>query len=101
TALEEKILEILKEGKPMKGREIASLLASRHGLNVDKTEVNSALHKKLRDKATQNNQYEWSLKKETVEKKIVNQPTNNSTALSKLALYYLECLSKDMSEGIS
>jgi very-short-patch-repair endonuclease len=99
--LEEKILEILKEGKPLKGREIASLLASRHGLNVDKTEVNSTLYRKLRDKAIQNKQYQWSLKNVTSEKKIDKQPVNKSTPLSKLAFYYLECLSKDMNGGIS
>ena len=100
--LEEKILEVLKEGQPLKGKEIAALLTNRYGLAVDKTEVNSLLYHNLRDKATQNKSYQWSLKKEG-EKPVrsVNSTLQNNTPLAKLSNYYLECISKDMAEGIS
>lgn len=101
-SLEDKIIEVLSEGKPLKGREIASILAARHGLNVDKSEVNSTLYRNLRGKAEQNKNYQWTLKKNlnSVDKQ-ATQVNNAETALSKLAYYYLECVSKDMDAGIS
>jgi very-short-patch-repair endonuclease len=100
--LEEKIIAVLSEGKPLKGREIATLLATKYGIQVDKTEVNSLLHRKLRDKAEQNKNYQWSLKAQSSKgsRKEVDS-ASKETALSKLSYYYLECLSKDMDSGIS
>jgi very-short-patch-repair endonuclease len=100
--LEEKIIEVLTEGKPLKGREIALLLASKYEIQVDATAVNSILHKKLRDKAEQNKNYQWSLRRKSNDS-TGRQTTNasNDTPLSKLSYYYLECISKDMDAGIS
>lgn len=100
--IEDKIIEVLSEGNPLKGKEIADILIKKHGLNVDKTEVNSILHRKLRNKAEQNKNYQWSIKQKTTSVS-KNQPAGVSreTILSKLAYYYLECLSKDMDGGIS
>ncbi|MEQ9413519.1 MAG: AAA domain-containing protein [Cyclobacteriaceae bacterium] len=102
-SIEEKILEVLGEGKPLKGREIAAILSSKYGLNVDKTEVNKLLYHKLRSQAEQNKNYQWSLKKNgnATAKKTLPSNTLGSTPLTKLAYYYLECLSKDMDGGIS
>jgi len=52
--LEDKIVEGLSEGRPLKGREIAAILSSKHGIQVDKSEINSILYRKLRNKAEQN-----------------------------------------------
>ncbi len=101
-SLENKIIEVLSEGKPLKGREIASILSSKHGLNVDKAQVNSLLYGNLRGKAFQNKKYEWSLKQEKGEEtNSAKDVVGENTPLSKLAYYYLECLSKDMEGGIS
>jgi very-short-patch-repair endonuclease len=101
-SLEDKIIEVLNEGKPLKGREIAELLVSKYGVNVDKSEVNSALYRKLHGVASQNKNYQWSLKTTEAEtKKKVDPSVQQSTPLAKLCYYYLECLSKDMEGGIS
>lgn len=93
--LNEKILSVLGDGRPLRGREIASLLLSKHGINVDRTTVNSTLHKELRNKVVQNNNYQWSIKTQTTEK--TSKPvSSDKNPLSRLAMYYLECIAKDM-----
>lgn len=102
-SLEDKIIEVLSEGKPLKGREIASILATKHGLTVEKSEINSLLYRNLRGKAEQNKNYQWSLKKtpSATQQSEVSRTADAGTSLSKLSYYYLECISKDMESGIS
>lgn len=84
----------------MKGREIASLLSLKHGIEVDKTTVNSLLYGKLSAKVLQNNSYQWSLK--SLNQASSSQPEiKQSTPLATLANYYLDCISRDMDEGVS
>jgi superfamily I DNA and/or RNA helicase len=97
-SLENKIIEVLKQGKPLKAKEIARHLG---GLTV--TEINSALYGQLKGKVTQNNTYQWSLINGD-SSQIITVPAvslKKDTPLSKLASYYLECLSKDLDNGIN
>ncbi|MBL7906164.1 MAG: AAA family ATPase [Bacteroidales bacterium] len=95
---EDQILEILKQGKPLKAKEIA---LSIKGLSV--TEINSILYRKLKGRVVQNNNYQWSL----VNSESANLyspaelPLKKNTPLSRLSSYYLECISKDLDNGIS
>lgn len=100
--IEDRIIEVLSDGKPLKGKEIANILATKHGLNIDKSEINSLLYRALRGRAVQNKYYQWTLRSGGEDKKGTSQDaTRSGTPLSKLAYYYLECLSKDMEGGIS
>ena len=53
---EEKIINVLKQGKLLKAKEIALYL---DGLSVK--EINSILYGKLKGRVIQNNTYQWSL----------------------------------------
>jgi very-short-patch-repair endonuclease len=101
--IEDKIIEILGDGKSLKGREIASILSEKYGITVDKSEVNSLLYGKLHGKVEQNNAYQWSLKKfrASIKKEENKTSQTRNTPLAKLIYYYLECISKDMDPGIS
>ena len=95
---EDKIIEVLKKGKPLKAKEIASQI---EGMTVK--EINSVIYGKLRRKVIQNNNYQWSLI-DGESSQIISAPAvslKKDTPLSKLASYYLECISKDMDNGIN
>ncbi|SDS57714.1 Superfamily I DNA and/or RNA helicase [Maribacter dokdonensis] len=95
--MEDKILEILKRGKPLKAREIANQLS------CTSKEVNSILYGALKSKIVQNNKYQWSIKPASTENPESTSSTDTtiqSHALSMLSNYYLECLSKDYDNGI-
>lgn len=96
---EDKIIEVLKKGKPLKAKEIASQI---DGLTAK--EINAILYGKLRSKVTQNNNYQWSLTNNDDNAQFISRPEaslKKDTPLSKLSSYYLECISKDLDNGIN
>ena len=99
--LQEQILEILKDGKPLKGREIALAIATRFGVNVDKSEVNSTLYRNLNGRVHQNSLYQWTLLTASNELQTAPKKKFAQTNLSRLANYYLDCISKDMNNEVS
>lgn len=100
-SLQEQILEILKDGKPRKGREIAVEISRKYGIDVDKSEVNSVLYRDLRNKAQQNKSYQWTLLNAKKEEKTAQKKTTEITPLSQLSFYYMDCISKDMNNDVS
>jgi very-short-patch-repair endonuclease len=96
--LKDRILTELQKGRPLKAKAIASALG-----DVTIKEVNSILYSSLRTRASQNSKYEWSLNEKPKEDrpKDVEQRQKADTPLSKLASYYLDCISKDLDSGIS
>jgi hypothetical protein len=97
-SLENKIIELLKVEQPLMAKEIAS----RFGINITVKDINSVLYKDLRGKVIQDSKYRWSINKKP-SKQIIgsNEPLKLDTDLSKLASYYIECVSKDIDSGIS
>lgn len=100
---EDKILNVLKQGKPLKAKEIAS-----HIDGMTTTEINSLLYGNLKAKVVQNNNYQWSLINNnfhqtipTGEVPLETVTLKKDTPLSKLSSYYLECISKDLDNGIN
>ncbi|HCT71915.1 MAG TPA: hypothetical protein DF409_13990, partial [Bacteroidales bacterium] len=95
---EDQILEILKRGKPLKAKEIALIIK-----DLSVTEINSILYKKLKGRVVQNNNYQWSLiNSESTNLSLPGElPLKKNTPLSRLSSYYLECISKDLDNGIS
>lgn len=62
--LEQQIIEVLKKHGALKAKEISKHLSKEHGVQLDKKSVNQSLYYKLKDKAEQNDEFEWSLKKQ-------------------------------------
>ena len=95
---EEKIINVLKQGKLLKAKEIALYL---DGLSVK--EINSILYGKLKGRVIQNNNYQWSLINSVSgnHSSPGELPLKKNTPLSRLSSYYLECISKDLDNGIS
>jgi len=98
-ALEDKIIDILKSGKPLKAREIATRLNQQTGSKVTKKEVNRILYFKLKEKVKQDSSYRWYV--ESIQKQTKPASTKKDTSLAALCSYYLDCLSEDMEAGIS
>ncbi|NVN96641.1 AAA family ATPase [Candidatus Nomurabacteria bacterium] len=96
--LENQIIEVLKEGKPLRANEIASRIDG-----VTEREVASVLNRQLRTKIIQNSRYQWSLisNNSTLVANTNPEGFKKDTPLSKLSSYYLECISKDLDNGIS
>ena len=93
--LESKIIAIIQNQPGVKARLIASKLG------VDKTQVNSLLYGKLRNKVIQNKKYGWSLKSHDPEvKKTKPVDDKEKTSLGKLSKYYLDCITNDTENGI-
>lgn len=95
---EDKIIGALKQGKPLKAKEIALYV---DGLSVK--EINSLLYGKLKGRVIQNNNYQWSLiNSESANNLLPNGISlKKNTPLSRLSSYYLECISKDLDNGIN
>lgn len=95
---EDKILAVLKQGKPLKAKEIALYVD-----DLSVKEINSILYGKLKGKVIQNSNYQWSLiSSESATNPLINGlPLKKNTPLSRLSSYYLECISKDLDNGIS
>ena len=92
---EKKILSIIQNEPEIKARVIASKLS------VDRSQINSLLYGKLRDKVVQNKKYCWSIKSSDPEiKKINKTEKKEKTILGKLANYYLDCITNDSENGI-
>ena len=93
--LENKIIAIIQNQPGVKARIIASKLG------VDKTQVNSLLYGKLRNKVIQNKKYGWTLKSHDPEvKKTKPVDDKEKTSLGKLSKYYLDCITNDAENGI-
>ena len=97
--MEDQIIQILSKGEPLKAKQIASQIGG-----VTKNDVNAILYGKLRGRVVQNNQYEWSLKQNgagQLEEVQNGTESRVDTLLGKLSCYFLECISKDLDNGIS
>lgn len=97
--IEEKILTVLNDESGLKAKDIALKISQKFNLTIDKSEINKILYYKLKGKVVQDSKYQWTLgslsaKKTDVPKKSINTP------LSRIASYYIECLSKDMEAGL-
>lgn len=99
--LQEKIVEILRKEGPLHGRKIASLLESNYGIAADPAEVNLILYRQLKGVAAQNNNFEWILTGTSRTVYPERKPREGTSALSRLARYYLECLAKELGSGVS
>jgi hypothetical protein len=98
--LREIILKILKEKQNLKAKEIASIINSEYGLDVDKKQVNGTLYSELKGVVYQNKKYQWSL---SATKTSDSKKDDDflDTPLSNLCSYYNDCLSKDIDSGVS
>jgi len=96
--LEQEILNILKEKKSAKAKVISEILG------VSTTQINSQLHGKLKSLVIQDNKYNWSLREALIETSELKQKESlvsvKNHSLARLSRYYLECLSKDIGQGI-
>lgn len=102
-SLENQILTILAKEGSLKAREIVDKLYLLYKVNHDKTEVNRCLYYKLNFKVIQDNQYRWRLRIKA-EQNFVTETQKiqiPNTPLAKLTSYYLDCIAKDMDDGIS
>lgn len=96
--LENDIIELLKKYQPLKAKDIATRL----GNNLTTKDINSVLYRNLKGRVIQDSNYRWSLNQGDSGKKVVDDtPEKQDTELAKLATYYLECISKDIDNGIS
>jgi len=97
-SLEQDIVKIIEEKKSIKAREIAEIL----GLTT--TDINSKLYGVLKSQLVQDKKYNWSIRK--VESSVSSKTSVESLAplknnnLARLSRYYLECLSKEIGQGI-
>lgn len=91
--LAEKILELIRRSGPVKATQIA------RALGVNRLEVNSTLHGKLRRTVKQSKDYTWSLKESgtTTRAPILGETPNTNARLFK---YYLDCLTQDDDSGV-
>ena len=95
-ALAERIMELLRSRPGLKAGQIAD------ALGTSRREVNSALHGPLRRRVYQDRAYRWSLADGKPPKEAGDRATSSlNTPLSRLSLYYLDCLGADDQEGIS
>ncbi|MGV8137068.1 MAG: AAA domain-containing protein [Mangrovibacterium sp.] len=97
--MEDEIIQILSKGEPLKSKQIAALIGG-----ATKNDVNAILYGKLRGRVVQNREYEWSLKQNGANNTNDGEDKNTSrtdTLLGKLSCYFLECISKDLDNGIS
>lgn len=92
-ALQDKILKIVQSHKGIKAKEIAKQV------NADKSDVNSILYSKLRDRVYQDNDYRWHAG--TAQEQPSSPTQELHTPLARLSKYYLDCLSRDIDAEVS
>lgn len=90
--LDEQILAAIKAKPGQKAKAIADRLG------VDRKQVNSTLHSRLRGKVQQDKSYRWY---PMTERRSDEAPKPLNTPLAKLCRYYLDCLSHDDLGGVS
>lgn len=96
--IEQNILELLKTKQPMKAKDILIAL----GNDLTTKDINAVLYGKLKGKVVQDKNYRWSLKGNSANQESTDTiPDKQDTELAKLSSYYLECISKDIDNGIS
>lgn len=88
STLDNKILKYLKETPGSLARELADVLG------VDKKQVNSRLYGALKGQVKQDNKYRWRLVEDT-QPEVASEQAYENTDLSRLARYYLSCISQD------
>jgi hypothetical protein len=98
--IQDLIITLLKEKGPLKAVDIAKLISQKYNLLTDRTEVNSLLYGKLKSQVYQDNAYRWSLRSHASSGQAAKVTEVQNTPLSRFASYYLECLSKDMDNGV-
>ena len=97
-SLDQEIIKIIEEKKSVKAKVIAETLG------ITASEVNSQLYGKLKLQVEQDKKYNWSIRKAlsdvSSKSNLASTIPAKSNSLARLSRYYLECLSKDMGQGI-
>src|SRR2546425_2545517 len=94
-ALEQKILDELARKPWQLARELALTL------NVDRSNVNTALHGSLKPRVVQNSAYQWALANAAVSGQQPNAAAAIDTPLARLCRYYLDCINEGDNDGVS
>jgi very-short-patch-repair endonuclease len=93
-SLDNRILEYLRSNPQSTAREIGT------GLGSDKKTINGRLYGSLKGRVSQDEKYRWSLVGDESAAGDNEAPTYPDTSLSKLARYFLACISQD-DDGVS
>lgn len=95
SSLEDSILNILESASGLKAKHIAD------NLGIERRQVNSLLHGKLRERVYQDKSYRWWLRGSQPKQQVCSETESKDTPLAKLCRYYLDCLSHDDLGGVS
>lgn len=94
-SLEDSVLNILEGASGLKAKHIAD------NLGIERRQVNSLLHGKLRERVYQDKSYRWWLRGSQPKQQVRSETESKDTPLAQLCRYYLDCLSHDDLGGVS
>lgn len=100
TEIASKIIIELEKEKPLKAIQLADILSKELNEDIDKKEINSVLYSILKDQVSQNSRYQWQIKQSGSSQPTTTSVNAGNQDLSRLASYYLECISSEL-DGIS